>query len=200
MKSFIEIRESFVNLIGASSKDERRKYGDEVFTMLQNSYASVGGIKGTGFANVEDMINKIPFWKLYFHKGKLQTVIMYKDSSGRKLVAVGSDGTPRSKKIFISIFKHSWDVAWGETSKAMLGFIMKNIPFSVFKGFLIPRERVGELLGKEVSIPDVASLSTPDKKIFNKYETVLGDYFYTRKIGTGTFLKVGIGTASKKIA
>ena len=38
---------------------EKEKYVDEVWDMLQTAYSSIGGIKGSGFESKEDMIKKI---------------------------------------------------------------------------------------------------------------------------------------------
>ena len=47
------ITETFVNIIGFddTAQANKEKYKDIVWQLLQKSYASIGGIKGSGFAN-----------------------------------------------------------------------------------------------------------------------------------------------------
>jgi len=59
------IVENYKNLIGVKSREARLKYADAVWKILQDSYAKIGGIHGSGFESIEDMIEKIPFWKSY---------------------------------------------------------------------------------------------------------------------------------------
>ena len=62
MVSFKEfLNESYKNITDHSEKE---KYAEEVFNLLQRAYAKIGGLKGNGFQSPEDMIEKIPFWKL----------------------------------------------------------------------------------------------------------------------------------------
>ena len=66
--------------------------------MLQKSYAYIGGIKGSGFENPDNMVNKIKMWKIVKKNGKILAGIMYKDKNYRKAVAVFTDGTKEGKK------------------------------------------------------------------------------------------------------
>jgi len=52
---------------------------DQVWNILQSSYASQGGIKGTGFGSKEEMIRKIPFWKIFRRGDQVKVVFLYKD-------------------------------------------------------------------------------------------------------------------------
>jgi hypothetical protein len=61
------LQERFVNLIGDDARKERHK--DAAYDMLQQTYASIGGIKGSGFNSPDDMVENIPFWKLAFKDG-----------------------------------------------------------------------------------------------------------------------------------
>ena len=67
--------ESYQNIFDEETK---RKYANEVFELLQNAYSKIGGIKGSGFSSPEDMIQNIPFWKLFIYKGK----VIYINASG----------------------------------------------------------------------------------------------------------------------
>lgn len=66
--SFIEfLTESYINLF---KEQEKEKYVDEVWDLIQTSYKPIGGIHGSGFKSKDDMIKNIPFWKLVKRGGK----------------------------------------------------------------------------------------------------------------------------------
>ena len=88
------LNEGFVNLIHDDPK--KSQYVDAVWDMLQTSYAKIGGIKGNGFQSKEAMMS-LPFWKVGTVKGKPVAVTIYKDKSGRKAVASGTDGSDEGK-------------------------------------------------------------------------------------------------------
>ena len=64
------LNEAYVNLFKEDSF-KKEKYVDDVWEMLQDSYRRMGGIKGSGFRNKQDMIDNIPFWKVIKVKGKV---------------------------------------------------------------------------------------------------------------------------------
>ena len=111
MKTFLEylqtnsseglVLEAFENLIGFDKDILKRKekYVDDVWKILQDSYRKIGGIKGSGFNDEKDMMKKIWFWKLYKQQGRPVAVIMYKDREGRKMVALGTDGSDKAKGV-----------------------------------------------------------------------------------------------------
>lgn len=41
----------------------------------------------------DDMVKNIPFWKLYTKNDKVIMALLYKDKNGRKIVALGIDGS-----------------------------------------------------------------------------------------------------------
>lgn len=196
-KSFIT--ERFVNLIGDDEK--KAKYADEVWNLLQKSYAPIGGIKGSGFSSKQDMIDNIPFWKLGVKNGKVVAVIMYKDKGGRKSVAFGSDGSDASVPVVRDIFKNDITRAYGEKSKAALGKLLKTIPWNVLKAYAIPPEKVERTLRKDVTpVKGLKDSEIPeDGQMTLKKYPELRDYAYLRDInGTPTF-KVMFGTTGKGI-
>lgn len=196
--------ENVVNLIGSDSIQKRVQYADQVWNILQTAYQSIGGIKGSGFNSKEEMIQKIPFWKLYIQNGKVMVVVMYKDKNGRKIVALATDGSSKGKEILKKIAAESYKVGWGEYSKAALVFLMKTIPFDVLEPYILHPSQVQKLLPKYQIIPIVdylnsgKSLEDSDIKIYKKYSNLL-PYFYVREIGGVPSLKVAIGTPGKQI-
>lgn len=195
--------EAFQNFIGASSLEDRKKWGDRVWETLIKTYQTIGGIKGSGFSSKEDMIDNIPFWKIYNEGENVLVCVMYKDKNGRKIIAIATNGSAKAKKLLIDIFRNGLKVAWGEKSKAVVSFMMKNIGIDVLRPYLIPTTEVKKLLnGKEVFslTPQlIAGFSVDDKKIYEKYKNELGEFFYARIIGSEPFLKIALGTPYKTV-
>lgn len=185
------ITERFIN-VKADDIDKRIKYANPVWDMLQKSYAPIGGIHGSGFNSKEDMIKNIPFWKLGTRDNKLVAVAMYKDKSGRKRVAVGTDGTQTGKEMFKTIaqddIKHKR--SYGEFSGPSLAFQYKHI--DDIKNHAIPTKKVEEILGEEIRKPsdnDPEILKFPDLK----------DYFYQRQIGNDWHTKIMLGEPYRSV-
>ena len=151
MKTFIEyITESYINL---SMDDEKKKtYANQVFDILQKSYAKIGGIHGSGFSSPEDMIQNIPYWKLFKRNDKIIACVLYKDRSGRKLVALGSDGSSEGKNIAKRMLRDDIERnrAYGEVSDAVLRYLQNTYGDELDK-FLIPAKEAGKILNKEVT-------------------------------------------------
>lgn len=101
------------------------------------------------------MIKNIKMWKLSRKNDKIVAVIMYKDKLGRKLVALGTDGTPEGKAEIAKLLKDEFRTqrAYGEISGNLLGFV-KKILGSELEQYLIPAEKVKEVIGQEVQIID----------------------------------------------
>lgn len=170
------LNEHYVNAV---TKKEKEQYAQDVWDMLQAAYKQIGGIHGSGFESTDDMVDKIPFWKMVRRNGKIIAVQMYKDSGGRKMVAMASDGTREGKEELAKILKHDFERSYGEVSDAAEKFVMKHFP-EAFKTFRIPATVAGRILGKEV---------VPSKD----------GYHYTREIGGQHHEKIMLGTPGKKL-
>ena len=122
----MNVFESYVNI---SDEESKRKYAQSVWEILQLSYESLGGIKGYGFESIENMISKIPFWKVIKSNNKVVACILYKDKNGRKLVALGSDGSKEGKRAIAKaiIEEVKTKRSWYEISKDLLKFVERNI-------------------------------------------------------------------------
>lgn len=184
------VSENFKNLF---RPDDKKKYVDEVWELLQKSYASIGGIKGSGFTSKEDMMFKIPFWKLYTNSnGKVVAVVMYKDKEGRKSVAVGTDGSEEGKK-YLRIIKDQdlmMNRSYQEVSDRMLSFIVKTTPD--IRKYCIPFNDVVAIVNEPIMKPDDDDpevLKHPDLK----------EFFYRRNIGGEWKTKLMIGTPHNTI-
>lgn len=163
--------ERYVNVF---STEEKQSFVDDVWEILVTSYAKIGGIKGSGFESKDSMISKIPFWKLVRKDGKIVACMLYKDKNGRKLVALGSDGTPEGKEALKKMFQEELKTqrAYGEISGPALKFVMKFFE-NELKNVLVPAEKVKEILGKEIQIT--------------------GPFTYIRKIGKSDEEKIMYG-------
>jgi hypothetical protein len=170
------LNESYVNLF---KPDEKKVYADEVFALLQNSYKKVGGLKGSGFNSPDDMVARIPFWKLVRKNDKIVAAVFYKDSGGRKLVALGTDGSPEGKAAIVDLMKAeiTRQRSYSEVSEPVVSFIKKYV-LSNLEQYMIPADQVSEILGKEIRIT--------------------GKYTYTREIGGNHHEKLMFGKPGVK--
>lgn len=198
------IQERYVNAVGFDPETQKvkQRYLDQVWDILQQSYAPIGGIKGKGFESPEDMLN-LPMWKMGIRDGRVRAVIMYKDKNGRKSVAVGTDGSEEGQWFVNDIFKNELSRSYGEKSKAALGKMMKTYPFDVLEPFLVSPDRVAEMNPQDRVIPikQVPKKDWPVDAVMtlNKYPQLI-DYGYLRDIAPGTTLfKVMLGTPGKTI-
>jgi len=177
-QSFREyLEEAFKNFL-VSDRKEKEAHADEVFAMLQASYANIGGLKGSGFGSAKEMISAVPMWKLAYTKGQLAAVVMYKDKAGRKLVAIGTDGKSTGKKRLVEILKVEFARSFAEISGPLLKFMERNLPGEL-KRWHISTSKVEEILSKKI--------------------TIIDDVYYTRKLGGEEIRKTMLGTIGKSI-
>lgn len=181
-KEFIDeklLLEKYLNTVKRSDKE---KYAQQVWDILQYSYRDIGGIKGSGFNSVEDMIEKIPFWKLVISNGKVIACILYKDVNGRKLVALGcAEGHSKlMKKMLVDEVKAQR--SYGELSKAPLRIVQKYLPD--WEKYFVDKNKVSGILNKEI---DLDASPEEDPKNYHK------QYTYSRKIGNEYHTKMLYG-------
>jgi hypothetical protein len=205
MKTFkTHITERFLNAI-KNHDDEleiKEKYADQVWSILQDSYRAIGGIRGSGFNDKQDMIDNIPFWKLYVRNDLVKAVVMYKDKNGRKSVAVGTDGSDDAKAVIYKIMKEELSRSYGEKSKASLAVTLKSYPWVIIKHYLHTPNEAQAVLSDDVLTP-LKSIKKSDwpedaKKMIDKYPGLV-DYGYIREIGGKPTFKVLIGTTKRSI-
>jgi hypothetical protein len=138
--------EHYVNLIDS---EEKRKYVEEVWDMLQRAYEPVGGFKSAN--SPEHLIDDSHLWKLVRRDGKIVSVIIYKDQNGRKLIGMATDGSVQGKKDLSKIASEDTKLrrSWAEASGPAEKFLLKHgaIP--------IPAKFAKQLTGKELLGYDV---------------------------------------------
>jgi len=189
------LTERFINAIGTDDIDIKRKYLDQVWEIINDSYRDIGGIKGNGFSSKEDMLT-IPFWKMIVKNGIVHAVVMYKDRNGRKSVAMGTDGSEYSRKHLASLTKHDLFRSYSERSKSALGYMMKTVPWDILEEHLFTPEEAGRILQKPIlPITDIPEDEWPDdaKVSLTKYPN-LKKYGYMRNIGGHLTFKIMSGT------
>ena len=197
MKTYEEyLAERFVNLFN-DSEEERRKWAPELWNMLQATYASIGGIKGSGFESIERMITTIPFWKLIVQNGVLHGAALYKDKDGRKLVAsTYRAGSEYGRAKVIDIAKNDLTRSYGEKSKAALGSLMKTVPWPILEPFMLKPKRSKSV----IPIDDIPCNEIPEDGVATlKRFPELTPYAYVRLIGGDYVFKVSMGTPGQTI-
>ena len=190
---FLSLNESFKNLIGKN--EDKLKYVDQVWDIIQDSYKEIKGIHGSGFKNKQDMIDNINFWKLSIKGDMIIAVALYKDKDGRKVVAYGTNRSDEGKKKLLEIIKSDLTRSYVELSKATLAMLMKNVPWSELKKFIRTPDEASKFLNKEitpVSIIDINDLEEDAQLSLSKFPQ-LKDYGYIREIGGENHFKVMFG-------
>jgi len=156
---------------------DKTKYVQQVWNLLQKSYASIGGIQGSGFSSPEEMIQNIKMWKLYKKDQIVKAGILYKDKNNqRKSVAVFTDGSEEGKKHLLEMLKADFTRSNIEVSHDLLRFIEKKMPIMMNK-YVIPAEEVSKILNKEINI--------------------ISKYKYERIINNKVVIKMMLGTQKK---
>ena len=194
-KEHVDLQERFVNLF-TKDVEKRKEFVDQVWDILNKSYAKQGGMIGNGFESKEAMIKKIPFWKLNAKNGKVTTVAMFKDKGGRKRVAMGTDGSPEAKEKVKEMMLNDLKLSrsWGEISGRAWGFMKKSVPEDLLKASLIPVKTVIKLSpGKDI-IP--AYGNDPDIKSTDPFR----DFWFMRALKDGKpHSKLAVGTPGNKM-
>lgn len=167
VKLFKNINEHYITPI---SVDDRLKYADEVFNILNKSYDRIGGLFGIN--SPEDLVKQSSLWKLVRRNGKIVAARIYSDKrGGRKAIASGTDGSPEGKKGLYDIIKEDINFsdrnAWAEVSGAIEHIYKK------YGAIPIPNTEAQKILG-------------PNKKIV---ELNPDGYHYKRAIGTDNIIK-----------
>ncbi len=198
MRASEYVVESFVNLVGSNPLKD--KFRDQVWDLLQSSYTSIGGISGSGFETKDKILN-IPFWKIVVKDQVIRAVVMYKDTNGRKAVAIGSDGSPYARDALENVMRMDLDRSYGEKSKAALGFIMKTVSWDILSQYVIEPEQAGQILGKQIMpVTDLPEEDWPldAQHSIHRYP-ILRDYGYLRLVGNNFLFKVMFGSPGKSI-
>ena len=172
------INETYKNLL---TRNQKERYVDEVWDVLQRSYADIGGLKGKGFETKEDMIVSIPFWKISLRDDEVVACLLYKNKGGRKTVAIGTNGTRQGVGDLAKMLKEEFSQqrSYTELSGPALKFTRKILG-DEFHQYVIPPEEAMKILGVN------------DLNIVNDEE-------YSRNINGHDMTKVMMGTPGNEI-
>ena len=107
--------EHYLTLI---SPDQKDKYKNIVWDILQKSYKNIGGF--WTHKDPDELIKFTSLWKLNRKRGEIVAVAVYRDRMGRKCVGMGSNGTLPGIEALMGIMKEDQDPklrrAWIEIS------------------------------------------------------------------------------------
>lgn len=107
------LAERYITLL---TPNDRSKYVDVVWDIMEKSYAKLGGFKSAD--DKQDLLDKTSIWKLVRKNGKIVAASLYKDKFGRKCIASGTDGTSEGKSALMQMWLEDTkqNRAWGEFS------------------------------------------------------------------------------------
>lgn len=117
--------EHYVTLF--DDEEKKKKYLDQVWDILQKSYAPIGGI--ANMSEPEDLLDPELGWKMVTRGGKVVAVTIYKlRDKTRKIIAGGTDGTKQGKEDFYKMcaeeVKRIERNSWAEVSGSMEGIFL----------------------------------------------------------------------------
>jgi hypothetical protein len=92
----MKIRELLTEkIINLTSTEDKLKWVDQVWDILQKSYAPIGGFYTA--ETPQELIDRFFRWKLVVRDGNVTAVKIEKDQSGRKTTGLGTDGSIQGK-------------------------------------------------------------------------------------------------------
>lgn len=93
--------------ITAITPEDKEKYKDIVWGILQRSYKDIGGF--WTYQDADELVASTSLWKLYRKEGGIRAVAVYRDKYGRKCIGLGSDGTLSGVEGLMRIMKEDQD-------------------------------------------------------------------------------------------
>lgn len=128
MLSFSQFNSSLIERwITSDDHSEKSRHHDEIHSILKSSYKDIGGYGGHGHntkaeheAISSDIHNPNHIIKINRHDDKITSAAIYKKQHGRKIIALGTNGTIKGKQHLNDMIKsdHTQKRAWGELSGA----------------------------------------------------------------------------------
>jgi len=116
--------------------------------------------------------------------GKIVAVMLYKDKNGRKMIALGTNGSKEGKEAIKKMLKEDIKTgrSYGEVSHGVLKLIKKMFTQKEFDLYVVPSEKAISLLnkGKKGAIP-------------------IDEFSYGRMIGDEVIIKVMYGKPGQSI-
>ena len=184
-----------VKIFKATNNKEKTQYANVVYNLLEDAYASCGGINlASGFKNADDMIMNIPVWRLTFKNNELISVMLFKVKSNKlKMVAYAPliDIDPVIRKSDLQFMLNN---SFAELSGKLLSITLKEIK-STWRGF-VSRSPKQTLKKEIITLSTYLNTKALPKnsegmywKLKKDYPELL-EYCYLRKIGNEFKLKI----------
>jgi hypothetical protein len=124
--------------------EDRQKYADQIWDMLQHAYADIGGF--LSMANAQELVETPGLWKVITRGDHVTAVLIYKAQHGRKLIGAATDGTSEGKNDLMRMLMEDKKLrrSWAEVSGKMEHVYRK------MGAEPIPNTRAHELTGKRI--------------------------------------------------
>lgn len=137
------------------TQEDKEQYFDSVKRILTSSYSAIGGLKS--IRDYTDLLNDRYLWKLVRRGDRITACAIYKtEDGGRKISALGTDGSEQGKKDLYMILDEDLRFSnrgmWAEVSGSVEHIINKkiNLMDSDNKfGLRIPAEEAVRILRKD---------------------------------------------------
>lgn len=143
------INEAFVNIF-KRDLDLQDMYGQQVCDIITAAYAAIGGNTDASTLTVDGLKASFPMWKLYVSGGVVKFVMLFKDRQGRKLTALGTDGSREASLMLRKQLPKLMDTAYGELSGDALR-LFKIALKTRFQDHQIPNTEVAGILNIDPS-------------------------------------------------
>ncbi len=168
------------HIINVNDRDEKLNYVDEVWRLIELSYAKIGG---SNFRDKDDLIDDTNLWKLKKLNGKIIAGRIYKDKSGlNKSIAAFTNKTVSGIKSLYDII--STDIKRGRSYGEVSGK-MEELSILKFNAVPVESKYVSKILNKEI---------IPDEDGYH-YTRMIGGKPHTKILVTGDvtmFNKIGV--------
>jgi len=154
----LSLNETYKNLF---SEKEKQPYAQLVWDLIQATYKDIGGMKGKGFKDIQDMVETFPMWKLNVKDGKVVFVALYRDKYGRKACCAGNDGGRLGLLALKDFLKSELKTqrSWTEISGGVLKLCKKWFPELLEKSLISPQTI--KSIDDEVEIVSDSSYTRP---------------------------------------
>jgi len=178
--------------INAFSNKEKEIYKNDVWKMIQAAYAPIGGHKGKEFASPDTMVRMVPMWKLVKKNNIIVAAALYKDSGGRKRIAIATDGSDEGRMEIRKLVADDFSRSFVEVSGPSFFSMSKHLGDDFLVKYAKTRAQAHKILGDQLFTPDPTDpmvVKTP----------ALAKYMYSRMIGGHKHTKIMLGTSGKVI-
>jgi hypothetical protein len=133
----------FEHIVNLFSADEKKKYVDVVWDILERTYAPIGG-SNLGSKNL--LMQDSSIWKLVRKNDSIVAVGIYKDKLGRKGIVFGSDGSLEGRRSVVKLMQEDlkMDRSWAEVSGKPEEVMLHS------GGIPVPNIHAEKLTGKKI--------------------------------------------------